>query len=191
MGLMPGRPQSVMPGTLEGDLMARRKCYRNRSAQRRLDPVVMAASKKTSRDDRRTLSSRPLSLAVQFLLDHFVSAKQDFLRYGNAERLDCCASAGSAQTTISPIMPANTSRRFTPLPLFRRMIRGVRYALLVVLVSAVTCAAQDLPDPGRRLSDAEQHVDPEKQAPESVPVRSIPRPSQCATRRHAKAPGSI
>jgi len=157
-------PQSVMPGTLEGDLMASRKCYRNRSAQRRLDPVVMAASKKTSRDGRGTLSSRPLSFAVQFLLDHFVSAKQDFLRYG--------------------ILPGAS----LPFPLFRRMIRGVRYALLVVLVSAVTCARKICPIPAAACPTRSSTSIPRSRRRKSVPVRSIPRPSQCATRRHAKRP---
>jgi hypothetical protein len=40
----------------------------------------------------------------------------------------------------------------------------VRLALLTVLLAAIPCAAQDLPDPGRRLSPEEQNADPEKRS---------------------------
>jgi len=42
------------------------------------------------------------------------------------------------------------------------MIRGVRFIVLISLLAAVPCAAQDLPDPGRRLSKEEQNADPDK-----------------------------
>ena len=60
------------------------------------------------------------------------------------------------------------------------MIRGVRFAVLAVLIIAAPCGAQDLPDPGRRLSKEEQNADPEKRSaqrrpsPFDAPVR---RPS--------------
>jgi hypothetical protein len=41
----------------------------------------------------------------------------------------------------------------------------MRFALLLALLAAVPCGAQDLPDPGRRLSAEEQKADPEKPRP--------------------------
>ena len=41
------------------------------------------------------------------------------------------------------------------------MIRGVRFIVLISLIAAAPCGAQDLPDPGRRLSKEEQNADPE------------------------------
>ena len=38
----------------------------------------------------------------------------------------------------------------------------MRLLLLLVLLAAVPCGAQDLPDPGRRLSKEEQDADPDK-----------------------------
>jgi len=60
----------------------------------------------------------------------------------------------------------------------------VRHTLLVVLLAVAPCAAQDVPDPGRRLSEAEQQADPAKQAPEtrSGPFDPPPKP-----RRDSKA----
>lgn len=56
----------------------------------------------------------------------------------------------------------------------------MRLALLAVLFAAATCGAQDLPDPGRRLSDQEQHADPEKHAPQkqSGPFDPLPTPKR-------------
>jgi hypothetical protein len=56
----------------------------------------------------------------------------------------------------------------------------VRYVLLVVSLAAAPCGAQDLPDPGRRLTDAEQHADPEKHAPQkqSGPFDPSPTPKR-------------
>jgi hypothetical protein len=56
----------------------------------------------------------------------------------------------------------------------------MRYALLAVLFAAATCRAQDLPDPGRRLSDEEQHVDPDKRTPQkqSGPFDPSPTPKR-------------
>ena len=53
----------------------------------------------------------------------------------------------------------------------------MRNALLVVLLAAAPCGAQDVPDPGRRLSDAEQHADPEKQMPRKQPGPFDPSPA--------------
>jgi len=55
------------------------------------------------------------------------------------------------------------------------MVR-VRHALLVVLLAAAPCGAQDVPDPGRRLTDAEQHADREKQLPAKQPGPFDPSP---------------
>jgi hypothetical protein len=41
----------------------------------------------------------------------------------------------------------------------------VRHALLVVFLAAAPCGAQDVPDPGRRLSGEEQRADPDKPMP--------------------------
>ncbi len=50
------------------------------------------------------------------------------------------------------------------------MIRGVRYAVLIALLLAAPCGAQDLPDPGRRLSKEEQDADPEKRSAGKAPA---------------------
>ena len=47
----------------------------------------------------------------------------------------------------------------------------MRVVLLVALLAALPCGAQDLPDPGRRLSKEEQEADPEKRAPTKPPAR--------------------
>jgi hypothetical protein len=39
---------------------------------------------------------------------------------------------------------------------------AVRLALFIALLAAAPCGAQDLPDPGRRLSQEEQNADPDK-----------------------------
>ena len=44
--------------------------------------------------------------------------------------------------------------------------------LLAAFAAAFAAAAQDLPDPGRRLSPEEQKADPEKR---SAPARQLPR----------------
>ena len=44
----------------------------------------------------------------------------------------------------------------------RCIMTDVRIALLLALLAGVPCGAQDLPDPGRRLSVEEQKADPEK-----------------------------
>ena len=41
----------------------------------------------------------------------------------------------------------------------------MRFAALIVLLAALPCGAQDLPDPGRRLSQEEQNADPDKPRP--------------------------
>jgi hypothetical protein len=41
----------------------------------------------------------------------------------------------------------------------------VRLLFLLVVLSAAPCGAQDLPDPGRRLSKEEQDADPDKPRP--------------------------
>jgi hypothetical protein len=56
------------------------------------------------------------------------------------------------------------------------MIRGVRFIVLISLLAAAPCAAQDLPDPGRRLSKEEQNADPDKpRAPDKVRAIDAPR----------------
>ena len=42
------------------------------------------------------------------------------------------------------------------------MMGAVRIALLIALLFVAPCGAQDLPDPGRRLSKEEQNADPDK-----------------------------
>jgi len=42
------------------------------------------------------------------------------------------------------------------------MICTVRLALFIALLAIAPCGAQDLPDPGRRLSKEEQNADPDK-----------------------------
>ena len=56
------------------------------------------------------------------------------------------------------------------------MIRGVRFAVLIALLAAALCGAQDLPDPGRRLSKEEQDADPDKpRAPDKARAIDAPR----------------
>jgi hypothetical protein len=43
--------------------------------------------------------------------------------------------------------------------------RRVRLLLLLAFLAAAPCGAQDLPDPGRRLSKEEQDADPDKPRP--------------------------
>jgi len=55
--------------------------------------------------------------------------------------------------------------------------RRVRLFLLLAVLAAAPCGAQDLPDPGRRLSKEEQEADPDKprpaaKAPEAHPERA-------------------
>jgi len=42
------------------------------------------------------------------------------------------------------------------------IIGGVRLILLIAMLAAAPCGAQDLPDPGRRLSQEEINADPDK-----------------------------
>ena len=42
------------------------------------------------------------------------------------------------------------------------IIGNVRAILLTAIFATVPCSAQDLPDPGRRLSQEEQNADPDK-----------------------------
>lgn len=57
----------------------------------------------------------------------------------------------------------------------------MRYALLVVSLAAAPGFTQDLPDPGRRLSDAEQHADPDKKKAEKhSPFDPSPTPKRDA-----------
>jgi len=53
----------------------------------------------------------------------------------------------------------------------------VRLLLLLAFLAAAPCGAQDLPDPGRRLSKEEQDADPDK-----------PRPSTKAPDAHPERP---
>jgi hypothetical protein len=55
--------------------------------------------------------------------------------------------------------------------------RRVRLLLLLAFLAAAPCGAQDLPDPGRRLSKEEQDADPDKprpstKAPDTHPERA-------------------
>lgn len=55
--------------------------------------------------------------------------------------------------------------------------RRVRALFLLILLAVGPCGAQDLPDPGRRLSKEEQEADPDKprpttKAPETHPGRT-------------------
>jgi hypothetical protein len=56
----------------------------------------------------------------------------------------------------------------------------MRALLIAVLLAGAPCAAQDLPDPGRRLSKEEQAADPDKPhaapAPRGFDARSPERP---------------
>ena len=51
------------------------------------------------------------------------------------------------------------------------MMAAVRVAMLIACLLAAPCGAQDLPDPGRRLSKEEQNADPDKpRAADKAPV---------------------
>ncbi|HUQ76838.1 MAG TPA: hypothetical protein VM183_19120 [Burkholderiales bacterium] len=50
----------------------------------------------------------------------------------------------------------------------------MRLVLLIAFLAAAPCGAQDLPDPGRRLSKEEMEADPEKR-PVSRPASREPR----------------
>jgi hypothetical protein len=50
----------------------------------------------------------------------------------------------------------------------------LRRAFFLVLLATAPCLAQDLPDPGRRLSPEEQNADPEKRSAEK-PHTAEPR----------------
>ena len=64
-------------------------------------------------------------------------------------------------------------------PIFRRPLSFRSIACLIALAWACLCAAQDLPDPGRRLSDEEQKADPAKKAPgQAKPPRRSERELQ-------------
>jgi hypothetical protein len=64
------------------------------------------------------------------------------------------------------------------------MIRGVRFAVIIAFLAAAPCGAQDLPDPGRRLSKEEQNADPEKRSAER---RSGPYDAPVERPRDARA----
>ena len=64
------------------------------------------------------------------------------------------------------------------------MIRGARFIVLISLLAAAPCGAQDLPDPGRRLSKEEQSADPEKRSAER---RSSPFDASVERPRDARA----
>jgi hypothetical protein len=55
------------------------------------------------------------------------------------------------------------------------MMRGVRL-VLVALLGCTPCWSQDLPDPGRRLSEEEQAKDPEQRSPAAKPPALDSRP---------------
>lgn len=57
--------------------------------------------------------------------------------------------------------------------------------MFIALLAATPCGAQDLPDPGRRLSKEEQNADPEKRnAPNKAPA---PDPRAAQRPRDARA----
>jgi hypothetical protein len=58
----------------------------------------------------------------------------------------------------------------------------MRLALLLFFLSALPCGAQDLPDPGRRLSAEEQNADPEK--PRQADKKRATDPWHSAERPH-------
>ena len=58
---------------------------------------------------------------------------------------------------------------------FTCIIGNVRVILLIILLAAAPCGAQDLPDPGRRLSPEELSADPEKPRPAAKDARATPR----------------
>ncbi|HEY5899385.1 MAG TPA: hypothetical protein VIV54_17595 [Burkholderiales bacterium] len=57
----------------------------------------------------------------------------------------------------------------------------MRSAVFIALLFVLPCGAQDLPDPGRRLSQEEQNADPDKPRPQKAEKR---RPDE---RRNSKA----
>ena len=61
----------------------------------------------------------------------------------------------------------------------------MRLALIAILVASTPAFAQDLPDPGRRLTKEEQQADPAKRAERALPVRrNGPRdPAACERAR--------
>ncbi len=52
------------------------------------------------------------------------------------------------------------------------MIRNVRFAVFIALLAVLPCGAQDLPDPGRRLSKEEMNADPDKPKPQRTEKHS-------------------
>lgn len=50
----------------------------------------------------------------------------------------------------------------------------VRLLVLLAVLAAAPCGAQDLPDPGRRLSKEEQEADPDKPRPASKAADAHP-----------------
>jgi hypothetical protein len=78
----------------------------------------------------------------------------------------------------------------------------VRATALIVLLAALPCGAQDLPDPGRRLSPEEQKANPEQhpgpQKPPALDTRPSARPRDARACNNARlyyqmscgAPGS-
>jgi hypothetical protein len=59
----------------------------------------------------------------------------------------------------------------------KHQYRRVRRLLLIAILAGTPCGAQNLPDPGRRLSDAEQHADPDKATPQKQPGPFDPSPT--------------
>jgi hypothetical protein len=54
----------------------------------------------------------------------------------------------------------------------------MRLALLLAILAAAPCGAQDLPDPGRRLSTEEQNADPDKPRPTDKTHAAQARPGE-------------
>jgi hypothetical protein len=48
---------------------------------------------------------------------------------------------------------------------------GVRLVLLIALLAVLPCGAQDLPDPGRRLSKEEIEADPDQRPASKPPAK--------------------
>ena len=63
---------------------------------------------------------------------------------------------------------------------FPCIIGTVRVTLLIALLAAATCGAQELPDPGRRLSQEELNADPDKPRPADKARATDSRPGQRA-----------
>jgi len=61
----------------------------------------------------------------------------------------------------------------------------MRLALLLALLAAVPSGAQNLPDPGRRLSTEEQNADPEKTRPTDNARAAQARPGEHRRDAHA------